>query len=458
MPPRDFPARAVRALIHAGSIALITTWLVAPERSGPLFGGLCAGLVVLSIALGFVAHARPRFTRGLARARRGLDLATLAFVLTFGFAEVELRLLARTVASPLLAPPDARADEVIRAFRLKPGQKTRGTIANADGFLGAPFSRERRAGVRRVVALGDSFVVGVVAFRDNFLTRLDALLDTPGANAPVAPGANAPVAPGANAPVAPGANATEKPDLVEVLNFGVISTSPREYLHLWRSEASRFEPDLVLLCFFAGNDWGVSRGVSLLRADSTFLVTFVERCATLAREHRASAKTGGGPTAGAHDAGATAAAADDGAVEALPTLSAEALARVERGSLEIARRAPTRATAAKFAETFSLFETIVAEIGPRLRVAILPDQIQVDDAMFGALAGAATADFDRELPTRHLAKWLAARGVGHLDLLPALRAAEAGGATYRGGDTHWNERGNAAAAAALAEWLAPELK
>jgi hypothetical protein len=427
---RDVAPRAVRALVHAALIALVTTWLVAPERSGPLFGGLGAGLVALSVPLAFVAHLRPAFARGLERARRGLDLATLAFVLAFGLAEVELRLLARSVASPLLAPPDARADEVIRTFRLAPGQRTRGTVANADGFLDGPFTRARRAGVRRVVALGDSFAVGVVAYRDNFLTRLDELLDHPGAQPTEMPGAIAPV------------------DDVEVLNFGVVSTSPREYLHLWRTEASHFEPDLALLCFFTGNDWGVSRGASLLRADSTFLVTFLARCATLAREHRASAKTGAPP----------AAPATDGTIEALPTLSPDALARVERGSLEIARRAPTRATAEKFAETFALFETIVAEIGPRLRVAILPDQLQVDDALFRELAGGDAASFDRDLPSRRLAEWLAARGVRHLDLLPALRAAQQGGATYRSGDTHWNERGNAAAAAALAEWLAPDLK
>jgi hypothetical protein len=42
-------------------------------------------------------------------------------------------------------------------------------------------------------------------------------------------------------------------------------------------------------------------------------------------------------------------------MEELPTLSPEALARVERGSLELARRVPTHPTAAKFAETFTLF-------------------------------------------------------------------------------------------------------
>lgn len=421
--PRSVVPRAVRALIHAGLLALVVTWVVAPEHPGPLFASLGGGLAAISLALGLLAHARPRVERAVARVRRGLDLATLAFALSFGLAELELRLLARCVDSPLLAPPDARADEVIRAFRLKPGQRTRGTVVNADGFLGGEFARARRPGVKRIVALGDSFAVGVVALRDNFLTRLDQMLDHPGAT---------------------------PADDVEVYNCGVVSTSPREYLHLWRTEANRFDPDLVLLCFFAGNDWGVSRNASLLDADSTFLVTFARRFATLAGARRAAAKS--------ERATATSVATDEGAVEALPTLTPEALARVERGSLELQRRAPTRATAQKFEETFALFETIVAEIGPRLRVAILPDQLQVDDAMFREIAGGEAEAFDREQPSRRLADWLEQHGVRHLDLLPALRAAQQGGATYRAGDTHWNERGNAAAADALAHWLAPDVR
>jgi lysophospholipase L1-like esterase len=418
-------ARSVRALIHTAALALVATWIATPERTGPFFGALGGGLAAVSLALALAARTRPRLAAALERTRRGLDLATLAFVATFALAEVELRVLARFVHVPLLAPPDARADELIRAYRLAPGAPARGTVANDQGFLDGPFVAARRPGTKRIVALADSFGVGVVDYRDHFLTRLDDLLDgSAGATAPAPP-----------------------LDPVEVLNFSVICTSPREYLQLWRTEAVRYDPDLVLLCFFTGNDWGVSRNATLLQSDSTFLVTFVGRLVKLAREKRVAAR-----------AVAKSEAASPGAAGELPVLTPESFLRIERDRLEFARRVPRAKTAAQFEETLALFATIAAEIGPKLRVAIVPDEYQVNDTLFAELAGAAAADFDRALPSRRLAGGLAALGVPFLDLLPPLVEAQRDGATYKVRDTHWNERGNLVAAQALAAWLAPQLK
>ncbi|HET6162703.1 MAG TPA: hypothetical protein VFG37_03495 [Planctomycetota bacterium] len=436
--------RSVRALIHAAALALVATWLAAPERTGPFFGALGGGLVAVSLGLALAAKTRPRLAAALERTRRALDLATLAFVATFGLAEVELRVLAHFVRVPLLAPPDARADELIRAYRLAPGAPARGTVANAQGFLDRPFVVERRPGTRRVVALADSFGVGVVDWRDNILTRLDDLLDVTAGAA----GVSAAAAP-------PSAGAAPADDPVEVLNFGVICTSPREYLQLWRTEAARYDPDLVLLCFFTGNDWGVSRGASLLQVDATVLGCFVRRLATLAREKRSVAEAAAKSADARRAGGAT---QEEGGGDPLAVLSPESFLRIERDRLEFARRSPRARTAGRFDETFALFETIAAEIGPRLRVAIVPDEYQVDDALFAELAGIAAPEFDRALPSRRLADWLAAHGVPFLDLRPPLVEAQRGGATYKMRDTHWNERGNLVAAQALAAWLAPQLK
>jgi GDSL-like Lipase/Acylhydrolase family len=91
---------------------------------------------------------------------------------------------------------------------------------NAAGWRDAEFSRERQAGVRRVVALGDSFVFGVgVDYGERFTELMERAL--------------------------PG---------VEVLNFGANAFGTDQELRILETEALGYRPDLVLVVIFLGND------------------------------------------------------------------------------------------------------------------------------------------------------------------------------------------------------------
>lgn len=91
---------------------------------------------------------------------------------------------------------------------------------NALGWRDAEFALERRPGVRRVIALGDSFTFGVaVDYGERFTEELERLV----------------------------------PDL-EVLNFGVNAFGPDQELRLLETEGLRYRPDVVLLTVFLGND------------------------------------------------------------------------------------------------------------------------------------------------------------------------------------------------------------
>lgn len=59
-------------------------------------------------------------------------------------------------------------------------------------------------------------------------------------------------------------------------------------------------------------------------------------------------------------------------------------------------------------------------------------------------------------PARRVGEALAARGIPFVDLTPALAAAGPV-RVYNRGDTHWNRRGNAIAAATIADALKPLL-
>lgn len=91
---------------------------------------------------------------------------------------------------------------------------------NALGWRDAEFTLERRPGLRRVVALGDSFTFGVaVDYGERFTELLEELA----------------------------------PDL-EVLNLGVNAYGTDQELLLLENEGLRYRPDVVLLTVFLGND------------------------------------------------------------------------------------------------------------------------------------------------------------------------------------------------------------
>ncbi len=105
---------------------------------------------------------------------------------------------------------------------------------NREGFRDIDHERATPAGSYRIAVLGDSFVVGSgVAFDEIFTSRIAALLT----------------------PSTPqGEGSLAEAGRVTVMNFGVSGTGPPHELRVWRRFASRYRPDLVLVCLYSGND------------------------------------------------------------------------------------------------------------------------------------------------------------------------------------------------------------
>jgi len=83
---------------------------------------------------------------------------------------------------------------------------------------------------------------------------------------------------------------------------------------------------------------------------------------------------------------------------------------------------------------------------------LIPTSVEVGGTTWshvGWNGKAAPAGVDPGLPTKRLASLFAKRGTSPIDLIPTLRA-DGGAALYFPADGHWNERGHAAAGAALA--------
>jgi hypothetical protein len=112
-------------------------------------------------------------------------------------------------------------------FRGKPFAQNWDFKLNSQGFNDVEFT-EKKASVYRILGIGDSFAFGVVPRQYNFLTVLQSRLREHRFN-------------------------------IEVLNMGIPSTGPKEYLALLVREGLALKPDMVLVSFFVGNDFTDSR-------------------------------------------------------------------------------------------------------------------------------------------------------------------------------------------------------
>lgn len=313
--------------------------------------------------------------------------------------EIALRLVQAVRPSFVFYAADASR------FRGQPGAPFFGDTFNSRGFN----DRERQVGAPppgtyRVVAIGDSFAVGVVPRRNNYLARLEALLGERGA--------------------------------AEVVNVGVSATEPRDYLALLADEGLAYAPDVVLVGFYVGNDFETRAPRWHERSYAATLARVLWR---LGRSPRPAATVD--PAAGVFD-------------DAAPGMSLERYLEIEvdrawifeRDSARF-REAVTRAT-----RLVTGMQQVARRGGASLVVAVLPAEAQVDAVHQRRLAGVLgrpEGALDFEQPSRALVAALTAAGVDTVDLTPAFVERATDGVLYKPQDSHWNVAGNALAAEVL---------
>jgi hypothetical protein len=158
------------------------------------------------------AHSRRRLAR--------IALAALALL-------VALELGLRGAAALTGRARGVRFDADL-GWRMLPGVEKHGRFWGRDepartssrGWREEEFTERPAPGVRRVVALGDSFTFGVSVDRgERFTERLEELLEG-----------------------------------VELLNLGVTAYGPDQELRLLEVEALRYRPEVVLMVLFLAND------------------------------------------------------------------------------------------------------------------------------------------------------------------------------------------------------------
>jgi hypothetical protein len=296
--------------------------------------------------------------------------------------------------------------------RLRPGHDYgSGLRGNRLGYPGRDFVRERRPGVRRIAALGDSFAVGpAVPFADNYLTVLEGSLDG-----------------------------------VEVYNFGVSGAGPREYRTILEKDVWVHQPDLVLLSLFVGND--ITEELATPRhldPRQHALYLLCERGYRLLRERLRRPIESDSPTVRV----------------TAPALSPQTFREVEARRLAVCVTPVEPAMEKKWQRALGHLDALVRSCQGRsvpLAVVLIPDEFQVNPAVLAeavAEAGLEPERVDLDMPQRRLHAFFAERGVPCLDLLPAFSGVPD---AYALRDTHWNARGNRLAAGRIREWVVPLL-
>ncbi|MBL9123188.1 MAG: hypothetical protein JNG90_06115, partial [Planctomycetaceae bacterium] len=223
---------------------------------------------------------------------------------------------------------------------------------------------------------------------------------------------------------------------LEVYNFALPRTGPREYAAQLRREVLAYRPDLIVVLVSVGSDI-----TDELPAPGIFDVRGL-------RIYQLAATTWGAPSP-QRDRAATVV---DGPAERL-----QRQVRSER-QLVVCRTPLDKSMRGRWVETYQHLDDLIRQAGRQeveVVLAAAPSACQVSPSLCAQLQrrlGLAPASVDLELPQRRLASFAAGRDVTWIDLLPSLRQTAAP-PFERSGD-EFSAAGNQAVAQALEHCLA----
>lgn len=337
-------------------------------------------------------------------------------------------------------------------FRVRPHAGHGANRANEFGFNDRDYPHERAPGTYRIVVLGDSFN-WTFGPDGNYAGVLEQMLRE------------------------------RFPDRgIEVINAGYPQTHTGQQLAVLRKFAMRYQPDLVVLGFFVGNDFYdadpdrkriVVGGAAVDVGPGDFYreafgqpLVWKSRLALILAEKWKELQVRGAareqfrePKRVDRVRGANP-SPELRATKRAPTAPGY-LAWLER-RMDFARadRAQAFRRHEKYVyDSLLAMRDLLASAGTDFLVVAYPDAVQVDSVVRRTLlerTGRQASDYEWTRAQRLLREFCAEHGIAHLDLLDGFRAAHrAGWALYLENDSHWNAAGNVLAAELLFDALAP---
>ena len=329
--------------------------------------------------------------------------------------------------------------------------------ANEFGFNDRDHSHARDSGTARVLVLGDSFN-WTFGPDGNYVGVLERLLASAFPGRPI-----------------------------EVINAGYPQTHTAQQLAVLRKFGMQYEPDLVVLGFFVGNDffdsdpdrfrivvggmttdirprdefYRVAFGQPLVWRSRLFLF-FQERWNEFRRVDASERKQLTTPARVEHVRGITPSARERSRAAA-PI--AEAYLDWLQRRIEFARSSQVprfRRHEGYVYESLLAMRDLLAENGIDFVVAAYPDAVQIDPKLQGAVAkrtGVDRSAYEWTRAQRLLGNFCAEHDIEYHDFLPAFReASRRGWNLYLVNDSHWSAAGNVLAAELLFDVVAPRVE
>ena len=384
----------------------------------------------------------PPKTKGV----RFLVLLPVQLLLTLLLLEAGLRLLRphHTGLNALLYIPLSKSDlndvksleELLNSSiaGFMPLQKRGGFILNSRSFSTEEYTDEKKAGVYRIMCIGDSFTDAMIGvpYADMWHVLLDAEL-----------------------------NRTKQRE-IKVFALGVGGVGPRFELRVWQFEHALVQPDLVILAFFVGNDFTdqtrynsrpwVEKGPARLSYTWRLVRNLyrIREQQNLGREVLLDLSEREVRGRGGIDLGGM------WPIEEHPGAEREYL-EGRRHHIWWSRkekRDDFRELVADVGKVIERFSAEVRASGSDFTVMIIPDDYQLDRSLRQRALefnGWDEDDMDVDLPQQCLKEFLEKDQIDYLDLLPVFRKHNK--RLYLRNDQHWNIEGNRTAAQALATYL-----
>lgn len=321
-------------------------------------------------------------------------------LITFGMTEIVFRVYSLT------NPTFIFYDSSYNRYRGKPLSANYDSKLNSQGFQGPEFTEAKPANTYRILSIGDSFAFGILPIQYNYNTRIERQLNRQLAN---------------------------QGKQFQVINMGIPSIGPRDYLALLTNEGIKLNPDMVMISLFIGNDiLEAERAMDQKRDWYTYsyVLSFFNYVIQVQRKYEGQLY---GPNATY--------------IDDKPSLAADKFLEIQTGRAAIfVKDQPEFLTAFNNqVEYIKQIKKICDSKKIKLLVVMLPDETQVNPQLQQQVVANAQVTperFDVGQPNRLFTEVFTKGNINYLDLLDGFLAESKEESLYKPRDTHWNIAGN----------------